>query len=293
MLNLLTPKSDLPFAQDDASRFLPWVIALMVGMTALLISLSFILSASLGNRKAEAANTVSIQIPAEQVSSALVKSVKDELEKIPALGALKEVSPDELRAHLAPWMGELKNPENWPLPYVLRVQTDPHAPDAIAAIRARMEALNADIYVDGNAVWAGQYTRIVNVVQYVLLTLAVLLMLTLATLIVFASRTAMRLHLPAVNLLHGIGASDGYIARQFQQNALALVLKGAAAGTGVALVMLVGLGVALHHMNASLLPRIHVGVLQVLFLLLLPLMAGAVGVVAARFTTLNHLRHMP
>ncbi len=266
---------------------------MMVGLTALLISLSFILSASLGERRVDAANTISIQIPAENVSDALIASVKDELKRTPAVANVKEVSPEALRSHLAPWMGELKNQENWPLPYMLRVKLSPVSDSTIANVRTRMEKLGNDIHVDGTAIWASQYASIVRVVQLVLLALALLLMATLAVIIIFASRTAMKLHLPAVYLLHGIGASDRYIARQFQHNALTLVLKGALTGTCAALVILLGIGFALYHTNASLLPRIRLSAVPLAFLILLPFLASTIGVLAARATTLKQLRHLP
>ena len=55
--------------------------------------------------------------------------------------------------------------------------------------------------------------------------------------VTFATRGAMAANRPIVEVLHFIGATDGYIAGQFQRHFLMLGLKGGAIGGGVALVV--------------------------------------------------------
>jgi cell division transport system permease protein len=53
--------------------------------------------------------------------------------------------------------------------------------------------------------------------------------------VAFATRGAMAANRPIVEVLHFIGARDGYIARQFQRHFLVLGLKGGAIGGGAAM----------------------------------------------------------
>ena len=64
------------------------------------------------------------------------------------------------------------------------------------------------------------------------------LMLTATILsVAFATRGAMAANWPIVEVLHFIGARDGYIARQFQRHFLVLGLKGGAIGGGTAMLL--------------------------------------------------------
>jgi cell division transport system permease protein len=69
--------------------------------------------------------------------------------------------------------------------------------------------------------------------------IGVLLLMLAATMlsVAFATRGAMAANRPIVEVLHFIGATDGFIARQFQRHFLVLGLEGGAIGGGAAIVM--------------------------------------------------------
>ncbi len=263
----------------------------MVALVGLLLVLALTLSSSLNLRTNEAASAVSIFIPHEQVSDALVDAVHAILNDMP-VQRVEPVSPDALRAQLAPWSGTLEDPDAWPLPYVVRVHFSVTSAAILEDLTTRIRMLSPRIKVDGAPLWASAYARVSSTVQWLLITLSVLLMGALALLVVFASRTAMRLHLPAVHLLHGIGASDGYIASQFQYQALAMTLKGAIVGTLTTCALLVAAALALQGAETNL-RMIHIGWKPVTVLLLLPLISGLLALLVARATTLTQLRRLP
>src|SRR5205085_4232694 len=70
--------------------------------------------------------------------------------------------------------------------------------------------------------------------------IAILLLVLAATVltVTFATRGAMAANRPIVEVLHFIGATDGYIAGQFQRHFLTLGLKGGAIGGGASVVVL-------------------------------------------------------
>jgi cell division transport system permease protein len=55
--------------------------------------------------------------------------------------------------------------------------------------------------------------------------------------VVFATRGAMAANRPVVEVLHFIGARDGFIASEFQRHFLMLGLKGGAIGGGAAMLL--------------------------------------------------------
>ena len=50
--------------------------------------------------------------------------------------------------------------------------------------------------------------------------------------VVFAVRTGLAIHSPVVELLHIMGATDAYVARQFQTHVAGLALRGGLVGLG-------------------------------------------------------------
>ena len=69
--------------------------------------------------------------------------------------------------------------------------------------------------------------------------LAVLVLVLIVTLlsVTFATRGAMATNRPIIEVLHYVGATDSFVASQFQRHFLVLGLKGGAIGGGLAIVL--------------------------------------------------------
>jgi cell division transport system permease protein len=116
--------------------------------------------------------------------------------------------------------------------------------------------------------------------------------------VVFTTRTGLAVHREVIEVLHLIGARDGYIARQFEREALRLGLAGGAAGLALAVLTLLALGhaaaaTALLGDEVRLLPALHLATWQWASLCLLPAAAALVAVATARLTVLRALARMP
>jgi cell division transport system permease protein len=118
--------------------------------------------------------------------------------------------------------------------------------------------------------------------------------------IVFATRTSLAIHHGVVEVLHLIGARDGYIASQFQWQALRLALRGGGVGLSLARLTLLALRQAANAgageaLTAAVnaLPGLALEPLQWLVLLLLAPVAGLTALATARLTVLRALAMMP
>ncbi len=86
------------------------------------------------------------------------------------------------------------------------------------------------------------------VVGIAILTLVVVVTVLSVT---FATRGAMATNRPIVEVLHYVGATDGFVASQFQRHFLLLGFKGGAIGGGVALLLFGILGAASAWLSGS------------------------------------------
>ena len=101
-----------------------------------------------------------------------------------------------------------------------------------------------------------------------------------------------------IQVLHLIGARDGYIAAQFQWQALMLALRGGLVGIGLAALTLFAIGHAaeatrLQGSEGGLLPSVQLALPGWIALALLPLLAGLIALITARITVLRALARMP
>ena len=96
-----------------------------------------------------------------------------------------------------------------------------------------------------------------------------------------------------IEVLHLIGARDAYIARHFQNHALAMGLRGGLAGLVLAALTLVPLTYAANDLGMPVLPDLPWPPLRTALLLLIPAAAALIALITARTTVLRALSRMP
>ena len=111
--------------------------------------------------------------------------------------------------------------------------------------------------------------------------------------VVFITRTGLAIHAGGIELLHLIGAADGYVARQFQGQALELALKGGALGFVLTAATVFLLGRAADALGAGILPDFSLSLVQWAALATVPLGVAVIGVLTARVTVMAALRELP
>ena len=104
--------------------------------------------------------------------------------------------------------------------------------------------------------------------------------------------SGLAVHHDIIEMLHLIGAEDGYIARQFQGHAMKLGLVGAIPGVLLAVLTIELLAIAAGRIDAFLLPNIRLAPAQWAALALVPLAAALIAMLTARLTVMRRLSGM-
>ena len=129
--------------------------------------------------------------------------------------------------------------------------------------------------------------------QIAALVIVDLIALAAGATVVFATRSGLAVHRELIELMHLIGSRDSYIARQFQNHAMSLALRGGVLGIALAGVTLGALAVISRPIGDALVPGWSIGAATIAALAALPLIAGGIATLTARFTVLRALRRMP
>lgn len=270
---------DIPFARDDANRFLPWIIAFMVCLTGLTLAAIISLQLALFRWGGEYSNSFTVQIPAQADADA--KRIVDMLAQNDWAVSARELSRNEMQKLIEPWLGGGEVLDELPLPALIEVRLREGSVVDIPALERRLQAMAPGAEIDDYQLWMERFKAFSRNLQAFAGTLATLLVVTTLALVVLAAKTALRLHEKTVDVLYTIGAEDGYIARQFRRNASQLVLRGAVAGTVVAAGIYALAGRMMAHFDSALLPSLELTGAHLALFIALPLVTGWA---AARFT---------
>jgi cell division transport system permease protein len=289
-------RPDIPFARDDANRFLPWMIALMSGIAALMLCVGLTLGQWAAAQQGDISGRFSVQIPDQgDDTPARVQQAARELQQYTGIRSVRTLSVQEVQTLVAPWLGDNALVKSLPMPTLLEATLANPAATGFdyKTLEQRLEKIAPGAKVDSREKWADTFSRFSRTLQVAVYLLAGCIVVALAGMMVFTARAAMKLHASTVLLLHAIGAEDGYIARQFQHNALALALRGAVPGTLAAALLYFLLGVYAARLDAPLLPAFGISHKHAILLIALPLLSGLVTLIAVRLATLAQLKVLP
>lgn len=285
-------RSDIPFARDDANRFLPWILGLMVAMTAFALCLGVSLGQWIAGHRAVYDQEMSLIIPPQpDAMQDDVRNLIAYVQKQPGIERVRVLEEREIAALVKPWLGENSSLDGLPLPVMAEITVGDSPPDA-KTLQAKIGAMIPGAQIDTHESWVEKFARFTTALRVLAYTAAAFILAALAAMIVFTSQAALKLHRQPVALLHSIGADDGYIARQFQWNACALTLQGALPGTLLGVLLFTALGYFAGSLDTPLMPRLAFSPSHLAILFGLPLVCGLLGLAASRRAVLHELHRV-
>jgi len=291
---------DIPFDRDSSVRFLPWIIGLMVYLAGLALAGTLVLNGALGRWDRSLSGTLTVQLPpaGDATGDGGMGLVLELLRITPGVKSAEPLSRDATARLLEPWLGASLTPGELALPRLIDLRIDPAQPPDLAALRSRLVAAAPGLVLDDHRLWLDRLASLVLSIEATALAIVALIAGAAIMIVVFITRAGLAVHHATIEVLHLIGARDGYIAAQFERQALALGLRGGLGGLAATVATLLAIGQAstattLLGTGARLLPALELQSWQWLLLTLPTLVTALIAMLTARFTVLRALAHMP
>lgn len=288
---------DLPLEHDVTGRFLPWMIAVMAFLAMLALAGAMLLSDLAERWDSGLSGTLTVEVPPPPGGDAAeharrVEAAVGLLRASPGVESAEALPRTDLEALLSPWLGEGALIDELPIPALIDVRLDRGALD-LDALSRRISETVPGARVDDHQAWLDGLVVLTRTVEVLAITIVALVGAVAIGAVVFVARAGLAIHAPVVELLHLIGASDAYVARQFQRHVLGLAVRGALGGALLAAVTLVALDLTARRIAPGLLPDLSLSAGQWMALAVVPVLAAALAAVTARATVLRTLARLP
>jgi cell division transport system permease protein len=283
-----------------ADRMLPFMVAAMAFLAALALA-GWVAAASLAQGwQAGAGASLTVQVPhptdAAEAGGTRLEGVLSRLRGMPGIASARALSSAELAQLLRPWLGADAAASGLPLPGVIAVRlADPALP--LDPVAAQVQEVAPGSLVEDEAAWASRLAALGHSLQACAAAALLVVAAVAAAVIAVATRGGLMARREAIEIVHSLGATDGYIASRFAARATLLAASGGILGGVLALPVLL----ALAHLVApfSTQPVPASGAFDTLpvalWLLLpgLPLAAATIGFCTAQTTVRRWLRRLP
>ena len=304
------PRSLRPPRADDlglrralSDRLLPLVVASMTFLAALALAGAGAASGLAGRWRGGAAALLTVQVPnptapaADGASRAF--AVSQALAASPAVASARALTAGDISTLLKPWLGTDAAALSVTLPAVFDVRLKDAAADANALDTALSRAAPGTL-VERNGPWLERLTVLAASLK-ACAALAVAVVALVATAVVsVATRAGLAGRRDAIEIVHGLGATDRLIAGKFAGRITILALAGSLIGLAVAIPVVLGLAqLSAPFQTMSAAPRTPASLLSTLptplwaALAALPVAASFIGWGTAQATVRLWLARLP
>ncbi len=285
---------DLPLAGDASARFLPWVAGAMVFLAALALAGALLAQTVAARWQQDLAGTLTVEVPnrAETAGPAREEAALALLRATVGVAEAAIVPRARLERLVEPWLGVGAHLAELPLPALIEVRLARDARLDLGELAERLAEEVPGVKLDDHALWLAGVGAVVRAVEAVALAVVALIGVLSVAAVGFAVRTGLAIHGDVVEVLHLIGARDGYIARQFARHAFQSTLKGGLIGLAAAVSLVAALAEGRGALGPLPLPEVKLSMVAWGLIGTVPLAASVVALLAALVTVHRQLKRM-
>jgi cell division transport system permease protein len=222
-----------------SGRALVAVVAIMTFLASLTTGAVILVGGAASEWQADVAREVTIQVlPASgRDIDAVVDKATTVARAFPGIGDVRPYSKEESTKLLEPWLGSGLSLDQLPVPRLIVVRKSTGASPDMAQLRRQLAEQAPGAVLDDHRGWIDRMRAMTGTA--VAAGIGILLLVIAATVlsVTFATRGAMATNKTVIEVLHFVGAKNGFIAGHFQRHFLLLGLQGGAIGGGAAILL--------------------------------------------------------
>lgn len=226
-------------AGSVTGRSLTLVVSIMCFLACLTAGAVYMVNQAASAWLRDVASEITVQVePRDGIEiNKQLQEVTQLLQRQPGIRSVKPMSLEESSALIEPWLGKTDALKSLPIPRMIAVELDRNAPPNLDPLRAELAQKYKNVALDDHRLWQSQIRTVTR--SLALAGLAILMLVGAATtaIIISATRSAMASNREIVEVLHFVGATDRFIAREFEKHFLRLGIRAGVVGAVLAMLV--------------------------------------------------------
>lgn len=220
-------KAPIVPAGSVTGRSLWVVITIMCFLASLTTGAVYMINQSATAWFDDIASEVTVQIePLEEGDTdKRVTEVSLFLAKQSGIQRVRPLDPVDMAALLEPWLGQSDALQSLPVPRLIALEINRRAPPDLTALAETLTTNFRGVVLDDHRHWQTQIRTVTRSLALGGIGVLILVGTATAFLIISATRSAMLSNREIVEVLHFVGATDTFIAREFERHFLGLGVK--------------------------------------------------------------------
>jgi cell division transport system permease protein len=228
-----------------SGRALVAVVAIMTFLASITTGAVILVGSAASEWQSDVAREVTIQVipaPGRDMDAAVQKAAAL-ARGFPGIGDVQPYSKEQSSKLLEPWLGSGLSLDELPVPRLIVVRIAPGAAPDISQLRRNLTEQVQGAILDDHRGFIERMRAMAGTAVAAGIFILILVVAATMLSVTFATRGAMATNKPVIEVLHFVGAKNGFIAGHFQRHFLLLGLQGGAVGGGVAILLFALAGV--------------------------------------------------
>ncbi|MBU2531309.1 MAG: ABC transporter permease [Alphaproteobacteria bacterium] len=226
-------------AGSVTGRSLTLVISIMCFLACLTAGAVYMMNQSATAWLRNMSNEITIQIePTENGDiEQTIREVTSFLRLRPGIATVNPLDATDTAQLLEPWLGSTEALANLPIPRLIAIEINPSSPPDLDSLRLQLKEQFPNAILDDHRKWRQQITTVTR--SFALGGIAILVLVGAATvaIIISATGSAMAANRDIVEVLNFVGATDRFIAHEFEKHFLTLGIRAGVVGAACAMLV--------------------------------------------------------
>ena len=281
----LSRHNELPLKEDNSNIFLEVSTAIAVFLFSITLAAYFVISSVIESFNKNIVDGLTVQIMpsmevlTEEESSLRTNKVIAYFENLQGVKKVSVVSNQKIKKLMSPWLGENADLDSIPVPQLLDVKLNSGRTFDYETAAKNLKEIAPYASIDNHGIWLKQLIKTAASLKALsLFILGLVLTIALCSLF-YALKTSLRVHQSIVEILHIMGATDDYVAKQYAARAFVVGLFSGAIGTMATFFVLFVISHLSSGLEAGLIHFASLTALHKICLLLIPLFSGFLSMV--------------
>ncbi len=222
---------EIPINQDSMTRYVSWIMALLVYLLCLVLAGAASISSSLQKWQTGVSHRLTVEIPLQHEldRDRIVPTVVSLLKTLPGVAGAIPLDQSGAMGLWQPWFKGADRSSN-PLPAFVDVDLDPNYKGNINELAGQLYRVAPGVKIETQHRWQETIAVLRASLQGIAYIFAALIALTVVITISLVTQSGLAAHHEAISVLRFIGAQNSYISRKFQSHAMKLSCRGAFIG---------------------------------------------------------------
>lgn len=235
------PRFDTPLVPRNSisGRALVAVVAIMTFLASLTTGAVILVSGAASEWQSDVAREITIQVipaPGRNVDATTDKAASI-ARAFPGIEDVRVYSKEESAKLLEPWLGSGLSLDTLPVPRLIVIKIASSATPDMTQLRRQLAEQAPGATLDDHRGWIDRMRAMTVTATAIGIGILILMLAATVLSVSFATRGAMATNKIVIEVLHFVGAKNGFIAGHFQRHFLMLGLQGGAIGGGAAMLL--------------------------------------------------------